>query len=206
MDHTWQLIATERTRLAAALSELSAPQWAAPSLCAGWDNADVLAHIVSTAEITAATFITGMVRNGFNVNRMVAGDVERVGAAGVPALLDRLRAGAGSRAKPPGPVGAMLMETIVHGEDIAYPTGLKIHHTEQGMLGAAEFARTAQPLVGCRKRIQGLRLLATDHVWSTGTGPEVRGPLIALLLAMSGRQAAIDELTGDGVPVLRRRP
>ena len=38
-----------------------------------------------------------------------------------------------------------------------------------------------------------------------GAGPEVRGPGEALYMALNGRTGAIDQLTGDGVPVLAGR-
>jgi hypothetical protein len=44
-----------------------------------------------------------------------------------------------------------------------------------------------------------------DADWRHGTGPEVSGPAIALVMAMTGRKAALDDLTGDGVAVLRER-
>ena len=48
-------------------------------------------------------------------------------------------------------------------------------------------------------------LRATDTDWQHGTGPEVSGPAVALLLAVTGRKATLDDLTGDGVPALRER-
>jgi len=48
-------------------------------------------------------------------------------------------------------------------------------------------------------------LRATDADWSHGSGPEAAGPALSLLLAMTGRTAALDDLTGDGVAVLRSR-
>ncbi|WP_188317056.1 maleylpyruvate isomerase family mycothiol-dependent enzyme [Solihabitans fulvus] len=203
---TWQLIATERTRLADSLAGLDESAWRSPSLCAGWSNQDALAHIVATAEITQGGFFGGLLRNGFSFQKMVAGDIHRVGAAGVPRMLERLRASAGSRNHPPGPVASMLLEIVVHGEDIAFPLGNAVDHSPEALVGAAEFGKSAQPLVGCRKRIAGLRLRATDAEWSTGSGPEVSGPLVPLLLAMCGRKAALDSLTGEGVAALRERP
>jgi hypothetical protein len=55
------------------------------------------------------------------------------------------------------------------------------------------------------KRAHGLRLVATDVEWTWGDGPEVRGTGEALLVALTGRPAALDDLTGDGVPSLRSR-
>ena len=46
---------------------------------------------------------------------------------------------------------------------------------------------------------------ATDAEWSHGTGPEVSGPILSLVMAMTGRKAPLDDLTGDGVATLRSR-
>ena len=46
---------------------------------------------------------------------------------------------------------------------------------------------------------------SSDTGWSHGSGPEVTGPAIALVLAMTGRKQVLDDLTGDGVTVLRAR-
>ena len=59
--------------------------------------------------------------------------------------------------------------------------------------------------IGAKDRIKGLRLTATDADWSTGEGPEVSGPVLSLAMAMTGRSAALAELTGEGVEVLRSR-
>jgi hypothetical protein len=52
---------------------------------------------------------------------------------------------------------------------------------------------------------QGLRFEASDVGWSAGAGALVRGPGAALAFAMTGRTQTLDELTGDGVAVLRAR-
>jgi len=205
MAGIWQLVATERTRLFDALVELDDADWDKPSLCTDWNNKQTLAHIVFTAEITRPVFFIGMAKNGMRFHRMSANNVRKVSVEATDDLLARLRAAIPSHNRPPGPVGTVLMETVVHGEDIAYALGKKIDHTEEGLIGAADFAKGAQPLVGCRKRIAGLSLRATDVDWSTGDGPEVSGPLVALLLAMSGRKPALDALTGEGVTTLRVR-
>lgn len=51
----------------------------------------------------------------------------------------------------------------------------------------------------------GVRYEATDLDWSSGSGPLVQGTGEALLLAMTGRTVALEELRGDGVETLRRR-
>ena len=39
-----------------------------------------------------------------------------------------------------------------------------------------------------QRRIEGLRVVATDVDWSHGSGPEVRGHAMPLMLAMTGRR------------------
>jgi hypothetical protein len=69
---------------------------------------------------------------------------------------------------------------------------------------ALDFGRTA-PTIHARRRIRGLRLVATDLEWTTGSGPAVEGPGEALLMAMAGRPAALPELSGPGKPTLADR-
>lgn len=59
--------------------------------------------------------------------------------------------------------------------------------------------------MGAKKRIEGLRLVATDVDWAHGAGPKVQGPGSAILLSMTGRRAGVDALDGDGVDLLRDR-
>lgn len=51
----------------------------------------------------------------------------------------------------------------------------------------------------------GLTLKATDQDWTHGNGPVVEGPLLSLLMAMTGRSAHVVDLTGEGLPILRSR-
>jgi uncharacterized protein (TIGR03083 family) len=202
---TWDLIATERARLVEALSTLDEEQWTVPSLCDGWTTKDTLAHVVSTAEMTPPRFFLGLAGAGFSFGRLMDRNVAAVGADPVPRLLERLAARIGTRNAPPGPTGSWLVETVAHGEDIAYPTATKIPHDEEALAAAADVAKDTQPLLGARKRVAGLRLRADDVTWQTGDGPEVRGPLRLLLLAMVGRRPVLDDLHGDGVEELRAR-
>jgi hypothetical protein len=53
-----------------------------------------------------------------------------------------------------------------------------------------------------RKRLAGVRLVASDIDWSIGEGPEIHGPMSALLLLLSGRTISTPSLTGQGVAFL----
>ena len=57
-----------------------------------------------------------------------------------------------------------------------------------------------------KRRLRGLRLVATDTTWSAGEGAEVRGPVQALLLLLTGRiEAALPHLDGPGAKQLADR-
>ena len=62
----------------------------------------------------------------------------------------------------------------------------------------------ADPINGARNLFAGLALKATDQDLSNGTGPAVQGPLLSLVMAMTGRKAHVDDLTGEGVERLGR--
>jgi hypothetical protein len=99
----------------------------------------------------------------------------------------------------------MLGEVVVHGDDMRRPLGLS-HHTPEGALAiVADSWKRTNILIGTKKRIEGLRLKATDATWSYGDGPEVGGPFQSLVLAMTGRKQALGDLSGDGVSVLTSR-
>ena len=58
-----------------------------------------------------------------------------------------------------------------------------------------------------RSAIAGLRLEATDGPFTAGgdESPLVFGPTLALVLAMAGRAAFCEDLSGPGVATLRER-
>jgi hypothetical protein len=57
-----------------------------------------------------------------------------------------------------------------------------------------------------RRRLRGVRLLATDADWSAGAGVELQGPIRMLLLLLTGRTAtALPHLSGPGVHTITER-
>lgn len=99
----------------------------------------------------------------------------------------------------------MLGEIVVHGEDIRRPLGLEHQSPEGALVALADSWKNSNLLIGAKRRIAGLRLRATDIEWSHGDGPEVAGPLITLILAMTGRKAVHPDLTGEGLATLGDR-
>jgi uncharacterized protein (TIGR03083 family) len=202
---TWKLTHSERAALADTLDDLTSEQWSAPSLCAGWSIQQAAGHVVAGAEQTGSSFLKGMVTSGFRFNTFMDRDAHRLGALPPKEIIERLRARTTTTNRPPAPVETMLGEIVVHSEDIRRPLGLHGETPTDAIVGALDLFKNANFAIGAKRRIAGLRLVATDADWSHGAGPEVSGPALSLVLAMTGRAAGLDGLTGDGIAILRTR-
>jgi uncharacterized protein (TIGR03083 family) len=199
------MVHAERHSLADFLDTLTPEQWSAPTWCDQWNVQELVGHLTAAGNITAPHFFGGFIRSGFSFDRFVDGDL-RSYAGGTPADV-RARFGSilDSNRKPPGPAYVALGEVMVHGEDIRRPLGARGDHAPQHLTTLAElYKKTGAPL-RAKTRLFGLRLEATDVDWSTGSGPEVRGPCMSLILAMVGRKAALADCEGAGVDTLASR-
>ena len=85
------------------------------------------------------------------------------------------------------------------------PLGLTATTPPDAVTACLEMYSKASFPVGTKRRIEGLSVRATDVDWSHGSGPEVTGPGMALLVAMTGRLGTLDELSGDGLATLTSR-
>ncbi len=201
----WPLIHRERAALADDLSGLTEEQWATPSLCAGLTVREVLAHLTSSASLNGLRWLAGVVRCRFDFDAQVAMRLaEQLGDSGADTLA-RFRGIVDSTTSPPLPKPAVLGEVIVHGEDIRRPLGVVSATPIATLTLVADYYRGSDQVVVAKSRIRGLSLRATDGPFASGTGPLVRGSTLALIMAMTGRSAHLDELTGDGVEILRDR-
>jgi uncharacterized protein (TIGR03083 family) len=203
---TWQYIHSERAQMAQTWSDLSPGQWAAASWCDGWSVQDTAGHILAAAEQTPVNFYKKLISAGFRFDVFTDRDARRLGSIGPDELIRRLQARTSTINHPPAPVMAMLGEIVVHGEDTRRPLGLKHRTPEPALVAVADSWKNSNLLIGAKRRITGLRLQATDAQWAHGDGPQVTGPLISLLLAMTGRKGAYQDLTGEGLTTLAQRP
>ncbi|MGA9147564.1 MAG: maleylpyruvate isomerase family mycothiol-dependent enzyme [Candidatus Nanopelagicales bacterium] len=200
----WANVHAERAALVRDLTSQQQLDWATPSLCAGWDIRDVVAHLAATATLSLSKFAAELVAVGFRPNLIVEKQID-VGRerSGLQAL-DALRSAIYTTASPPQPTITRLIEIVVHGEDIRRP--LQIAYTyDTTHIAAALSCLSRNHLFGAKTLVQGLRLSATDADIAIGHGHRVRGPAVSLLLAASGRLAAIDDLSGPGSQLLWER-
>ena len=201
----WPTVHAERKALAADLRGLGAGDWDRPSLCADWTVRDVLAHMTSAAKLTPPAFFGKMIGSGFSFDKVQEQGVAAQRGDTPADTLANFESVATSVKHPPGPNQTWLGETIVHSEDIRRTLGIEHKYPTDAVVTVADFYKGSNLLIGSKRRISGLTLRATDADWTTGTGPEVSGPILSLVMAMTGRKAADDDLAGEGVATLRSR-
>ena len=201
----WPTIHAERNALAADLESLTDAQWATSSLCGEWSVREVLGHMTATAAMTPPSFFSNLIGSGFRFGAMQAKAVAEQ-SEGTPAdTLRRFKAQVEATTHPPGPIDSWLGETIVHAEDIRRPLGIAHAYPVEDVTRIGAFYRGSNLLIGGKRRAAGLTLRATDADWSAGSGPEVAGPAISLVLAITGRPEALEDLSGEGLAALKQR-
>ncbi|PXY30266.1 hypothetical protein BAY59_13755 [Prauserella coralliicola] len=206
------LVRAERLSLADFLEGLAPDDWAVPSLCAGWTVRDVAAHLAWAPVQGPREMLGLLLRSGFRVNRLSADAARRWAERGRDAILAQLRENAASGARPAGtPETAALADAMVHALDIRRPLGRAGPLDPAGFPIVADlFATMRWPMTitiggNAREAMRGLRLVASDLPWSHGSGPEVRATAESLLLVLTGRPVADDELSGTGASTLLAR-
>jgi uncharacterized protein (TIGR03083 family) len=199
-------VRAERERLIAVLEGLDEVQWATPSLCAGWSVRDLVVHVLMPYELSVPRFLFLLVRARFSFDRLA--DRFATTDRRTPAeVLAGLRATERRVFNVPGaPVEAPLSHLVCHAEDVYRPLAIP---SPTDLTNVAivldELTRPGGPANFVPGLRDGLALSATDTEWRSGEGLEVSGPAVALMTTVIGRPAALDELSGEGVAVLRAR-
>ncbi|WP_088317846.1 maleylpyruvate isomerase family mycothiol-dependent enzyme [Kineosporia sp. R_H_3] len=207
MADVWDLIAVERLRAADLVGSLDDDQLAVQSLCGAWRVRDVAGHLTMPFSVGVPALLVGAVRSG-GLDRFSEKVSRELGGRGAQELAATLRRHARTRFQPPGTgPWAPLTDLVVHVRDIARPLGLPVSASDDAWRGALAFLVSGRARLGFvpRGRLRGLRLAVPGLGWSHGDGPEVSGPAEAVALAVAGRAVALDDLTGEGVPLLRQR-
>jgi uncharacterized protein (TIGR03083 family) len=198
----------------ASISELahglSDEQWDHDSLCRGWRVRDVISHMTVGYTTSLPSMMAKVARHGFNVSKASGADSIVYGSAHSPAQIlavfdtihtDHVRKGVTRFI----PSREGLVDHIVHHQDIRRPLGLPRAVPEERLLAALGVVPDIAGFVGAKQRAAGLRLVATDVDWSHGDGPELHATGEAILLGLTGRPVVLDEMSGDGVALLRDR-
>jgi uncharacterized protein (TIGR03083 family) len=213
MDETrWQDVERERLSLADLLDTLTPAQWEAQSLCARWRIRDVAAHVAMSPvpEPSMSTLVAALMRARgrlWEAAAQIAVDYAQRPTEEIAAGLRRVAA---SRAMPrvTNPDN-LLMDLLVHGQDIAIPLGIeRPMPTDAAVAGFHRVWSMGWPF-HARRRMRGIHLIATDAAVDVGDpdGARIHGRLADLLLLITGRtDPALDRLDGEGTARLRSIP
>lgn len=204
----WDGIDAQRRTLCDLLETLTPKQWTTTSLCPEWTVGEVAAHLVADHTVTTRRFLATLVRTRGSVD--AANNLLTAEEAARPPreLVADLRRHAENRYVPPGlGVGAVITEMFLHGQDIRVPLGLVDPLPVECWSPVLDFLVSRRARIGyfVSGRLPRLHYRATDLDWSCGTGEEVSGPAAALALAVSGRAAHLDQLSGPGALALQAR-
>ncbi|WP_340683162.1 maleylpyruvate isomerase family mycothiol-dependent enzyme [Amycolatopsis coloradensis] len=198
---------TERLSFADLLESLADEDWSAKTLCTEWTVHAMAGHLAQTTRNRLKDTLVGIVKAKGNWDRMNVDQAVAYAARFTPAeLVAQIREDAGSARRSPGakPVDP-LADVLIHCQDVARPLGIDRPMPEKPAIAALEHLLVS-PFWGAKKRCRDLRLIATDAEWSGGAGTEeVRGPLVDLLLSVSGRSTGLAALTGPGAALLGAR-
>jgi uncharacterized protein (TIGR03083 family) len=201
----WALVHAERAALAEDLATLDDGQWAHPSLCERWVIEDVVAHLTASASIGALRWFASVLGARFDFDLHNDRRLREYRGATPAETLHRFHRIVTSTTSAPGPTAAWLGEIVVHAQDIRRPLGLARVPPVGAVTEVARFFARRNFTVAGRTAIEGLRVEATDGPFATGAGPLVNGTTLALTMAMAGRRAYCDDLTGPGASTVRAR-
>ena len=213
MDETrWQDVERERLSLADLLDSLTSAQWETQSLCERWRVRDVAAHVAMSPvpEPSMSTLVAAIVRAHGHLWEAAAAIAVDYAQRPTEEIAAGLRRVAASRAVPrvTNPDN-LLMDLLVHGQDITIPLGIeRPMPTDAAVAGFRRVWSMGWPF-HARRRMRGMHLIATDAPVDVGDpdGARVQGRLGDLLLLITGRtDPALDRLDGEGTARLRSIP
>lgn len=202
-EQTWATIHAEREALAADLANLETSQWATPSLCEGWTVEEAVAHLTAGALETRMRWILSVTRARLDFDKHNRRRLNGHLGNTPQSTLTNFREAMSSDTAASGHHWAWLGEIVVHGEDIRRPLGITSSTPPRVAAEVARHFAVKDFTVPSKTHVAELRLRATDSDFEHGHGPEVTGPTLSLLMAMSGRTPHLADLRGDGVTRLR---
>jgi uncharacterized protein (TIGR03083 family) len=206
-DTLWRHIHHERDTLAATLRTLTPQQWEHDSLCEGWTVKDVAAHVISTPQLGFTGTMGVFLRNlGRGYNKMIFRETKRLSERqSTDQILADFETYATSRKKVATVTTVEpLIDALVHHQDIIRPLGLRHDMDPSAAAVAADRVRLLAPLMGTRRIVTSVRMVATDVDWDRGKGPVVEGPMQELLMLCAGREPDGALLGGEGAELAMR--
>lgn len=191
------LVRDQRARLYSAMEGFDDSDWNVDSLCEGWTNRDVAAHLVIATEANPVRVVRLMwqAKGGFDA-AMTEG-VRQLRSTPVEEVVRTLRQNEERVASPPMlGVRSPLMDIYAHSFDVMAPLGRadEVQFDERAACVALDFLTTFRMRKYFRFSISpDVRIECSDANWSTGpaSAAVVEVPAPALFLAFVGRDPAL---------------
>lgn len=205
-----ELLYTNDFRFSEVARELSDDEWQRPSLCEGWSNHDVMAHLVVGYRTKVRVITTAIVRHGGSFDQANTALARELARRTNPAeLLDEF----GRLIDRPRGVGRLFPPRLLLGDHVTHELDIVFAlHREPAVAADALVAvlmtqvAVPNPFVPAFRNSRGLRLQATDVNWAHGdTGPLVQGRAADLVSTLGNRPHALSRLHGEGVDLLASR-
>ncbi|MGS2807304.1 maleylpyruvate isomerase family mycothiol-dependent enzyme [Nocardia sp. MW-W600-9] len=189
VDQHWRIIAEQRRAIAHLLTTLTPAELDTPSLCDGWRIRDVAAHVALAPQPPGPL---GMLREAARARgsfHRLNHDLAVRHADATPDLAAELSAVADSRRLPAVTNYRNIhFDVIVHAQDIARPLGRTVAVDPAAAAVAAQRVWTMGWPFWAKRRLADVTLVAEDSPWTVGSGPELRGTTLELLLLLTGRE------------------
>jgi uncharacterized protein (TIGR03083 family) len=192
-----ELIRDEQAEFADLLRSIPSEAWAQPSLCEGWTVRDVVVH--------AAAHIHNQQRDKATLDEFSRRpNAELIAWLDSPPQESKSRFGWVRRLSGEVQRG----ELMIHQQDVRRALDIPRSIPVERVRAVVDFGLTSLGGLGlayARQRSKGLHLMSPEAGWTWGSGPELRGPLEAILMATAGRRSALGDLHGAGVTTLAER-
>jgi uncharacterized protein (TIGR03083 family) len=194
------------------LHELDEAAFDAPCLCTGWAVRDVLGHMGLGHTTPMGQMVARVARYRFNVTKASFTESKSLFAGKSPDEIRRFWDDVMVATHPMRGIAKLIpnkagfLDHLIHNQDIRRPNGVPRIVPRERLVRALELVRSeGTPLFNPKKNVRGLKLSALDIGWTAGDGPVVEGAGEAIVMAAAGRRVALDDLSGDGVSILRDR-
>jgi uncharacterized protein (TIGR03083 family) len=204
-SEVWAAIDDQRRALVDLLKDLSKEEWRQSSLCEGWTVRQVAAHLAlqNTTWPMMPRAVLDLVRHG-GMNGAIHAMACRHAELPIEVIIGEIRDRIGVwRPVPTVTFRETAIDYLVHCQDIAVPLGRTLPMPPGLAVIAADRVWASPRMFHARKKLAGYRLVADDAPWAAGQGLEICGPIGALLLLLTGRPAALPQLSGPGATGLR---
>lgn len=204
MTDIQKMTRNEAEALLEYIRDVPEDKWGSGTVCDPWSVKHLVAHLTALSNQTLPNFAKRMIITGFNFQKVVDGDLQKY-LKPKQEMVAKFESSIRNPTTPKMLNEIALGEFVVHGEDIRRALGDRGDHPSEHITAIGKiYAETKKPING-RVRTKGLSFRATDGDFVWGTGPEVAGPGIDLLRAISGRTEALNHCEGAGLEMLRSR-